>query len=479
MHRAFAASMMSARIFCPTTGIAAKPLFPDAKKRFGTRLFCFFRGTQTMHMFLQRKPLGLFALLLAGASTGLCGTANAQTLLTAIDGGKPIIDMRVRYETIDQSNRTKNADALTFRARLGYQTGSYYGFTALADFDFLQHLGADHFCDTERNCTPTSKYPVVADPDMVVLNRFQLAYAFALKDAGTNDTTVTVGRQRINLGNQRFVGNSGWRQHEQTYDAATIVNTSIPKTTLTYSYVTRVNRVYGPDSVTQAGYYDSKSHLINAVYTGFLPYLKLEGFAYLLDLEQAPTLSTSTYGLRAEGSYELSPGLMATAYGSYAKQSDYAKNTLNIDLAYWLIEGGISYDGFSLNAGQEVMEGNGTIGFSTPLATLHPFDGWADVFLTTPKNGIEDAYVKASYTMPAAPLFSKITATVVYHDFSAQRIRADYGSEWDAQLEAKYDDNVTFGLKYADYSTGGVIPTGAQTAAFDKKLVWLYASYVY
>jgi hypothetical protein len=35
------------------------------------------------------------------------------------------------------------------------------------------------------------------------------------------------------------------------------------------------------------------------------------------------------------------------------------------------------------------MSGDGVIGFSTPLATLHKFQGWVDKFLTTPANGID------------------------------------------------------------------------------------------
>jgi hypothetical protein len=32
--------------------------------------------------------------------------------------------------------------------------------------------------------------------------------------------TVTLGRQRVNLDDQRFIGAAAWRQHEQTFDAA-------------------------------------------------------------------------------------------------------------------------------------------------------------------------------------------------------------------------------------------------------------------
>jgi hypothetical protein len=116
-----------------------------------------------------------------------------------------------------------------------------------------------------------------------------------------------------------------------------------------------------------------------------------------------------------------------------------------------------------------VLGGNGTIGFSTPLATLHAFQGWADTFLATPANGVKDSYVKASYSLSAKPVLKKITATLVYHDFEAERTGADYGNEWDALVEAKVDDHITVGLKYAGYNGSGPYP--------DKTVGWVYAGY--
>ena len=418
--------------------------------------------------------------LLACVVVFACASARAEaSLKDAFDSGKPIIDLRLRYETVDQSNRTDDANALTLRARLGYQSGSYHGFSALADFDFVQHLGGHAYCDTVSDCALATKYPVVPDPDLTALNRLQLGYAFALAAPGTNDTTITAGRQRIAFSDQRFVGNVAWRQHEQTFDAISVVNTSLPKTTLTYAYIGQVNRVFGERSVTQSGYFDSHSHLVNAVYSGLLPYLRLEAYAYLLDLRQAPALSTSTYGLRGEGRYEIAPGLVATLNAAYARQSDHAKNPFSIGLDYWSIEGGASYRGFSLGLGDEAMRGDGAVGFSTPLATLHAFDGWADVFLTTPVNGIDDFYGKAGYSFAAAPLFANVSASVIYHDFSAEHITADYGNEWDAIVEARLDDNVTFGVKYAGYRSGKDLPIGAQAVRFDKTIAWVYAMYRY
>jgi hypothetical protein len=405
--------------------------------------------------------------------------AHAQpSLKDAIAAGRPIIDLRQRYETVDQSNRTEEAHANTFRARLGYQTGSYRGFTAIAEFDWVQHVGGHTYCDTVRNCTPATKYPVVPDPDLIALNRLQLGYAFALAAPGTNDSTIAAGRQRIVFADQRFVGNVAWRQHEQTFDAVSLVNNSLPKTMLTYAYVSQVNRVVGERSITQAGYYDSSSHLMNALYSGFMPYLRLEAYSYLLDLKQAPTLSTASYGLRGEGRYEITPGLFATLTVAYARQNAYANNPLSIDLDYRSIEGGASYRGFSLGVGHETLAGNGTAGFSTPLATLHAFQGWADVFLITPVHGIKDSYAKAGYSI-ATPPFANVMVSLVYHEFSAQRISADYGGELDAIIEARLDDNLSFGVKYANYRAGADVPIGAQAARFNKTISWLYVMYRY
>jgi hypothetical protein len=418
--------------------------------------------------------LGGSATLNSLALACILATSPAQaetTLRDAIAGGMPIIDIRLREETVDQANKPKNAIATTMRARLGYQTGQYYGFSALADFDFLQHVGPKRYFDTKGG-TPSSLYPTIPDPDMVALNRLQLSYGRRILDSAPGmgpDLRITLGRQRLIFGDQRFVGNVGWRQHEQTFDSVSVVDTSLPATTLTYAYVTRINRVFGPDS--PMGRFDSHTHVFDATYTGLMPYLKLEGYALLLDLRQAPTLSTETFGVRGEGAYDFGSGFTGILNGAYARQTDSAKNPLSYALSYYLGEGGLNYRGASAVAGYEVLEGNGTVGFSTPLATLHIFQGWADVFLTTPTNGIKDLYLKSAYGFGVAPVFNRVTATILYHDFRAERGSAYYGSEWDAQIEGAVDANVTVGVKYAAFH--GSAPFAS------KNVSWLYVGYRY
>ena len=406
-----------------------------------------------------------FALLFAGANA-----RAAENLTDAIAGGMPMIDLRLRLEDLDQANKPKQAVATTLRARLGYQTGEFMGFSALAEFDVVQHIGPKHFNDSINGLTA---YPTIADPDMVALNRLQLGYGLHLANraasSGAPDLRFTLGRQRIIFGDGRFIGNADWRQHEQTFDALSVVDTSIPATTLSYSYVTRVNRVFGPKS--SVGSFDSHSHLFNAVYGGVLPVLKLEAYAYLVDLRQAPMLSTATYGLRGEGIFDLGSRLTARLNGAYAYQSDYANNPLRIDLSYYLAETGLFYQGFIGLVGYEVLQGNGTMGLQTPLANLHPFQGWAETFLTKPPNGLKDFYVRGGYGFAASPLFAKASAALIYHDFSAEHVTADYGREWDAQLEGQVDSHFVIDAAYADYAGAGPFP--------DKRVLWLYATYRY
>jgi hypothetical protein len=54
--------------------------------------------------------------------------------------------------------------------------------------------------------------PQVIDPPGIELNQLWLGWK------GTR-ANIALGRQRLLFDNQRWVGNSGWRQNEQTFDA--------------------------------------------------------------------------------------------------------------------------------------------------------------------------------------------------------------------------------------------------------------------
>ncbi|MES1263118.1 MAG: alginate export family protein, partial [Peristeroidobacter soli] len=298
---------------------------------------------------------------------------------------KYIIDTRLRMEQVDQDPLAEDADALTLRVRLGFETGKAWNTALLVEGEAVVPLVDDYRPDPAVPEMVT--YPVVADAESYEFNRFQLT------NTSLPGTTMTLGRQRIVLDDQRFIGNSGWRQNEQTFDAFRVVNRSVTNLVLDATYLNRVNRVNGPDS--PQGTYKGDGILLNAGYQTKAG--KLSAFGYLLDFDPITNIppginpmrdSTSTYGLRFVGEKPI--GKIKLAYAaSYAEQTDYGDNALDFDLAYEFVEVTATWRQFALGVGTEIMEGNGLPGtagkgFTTPLASLHKFQGWADKFLTTP-----------------------------------------------------------------------------------------------
>lgn len=398
-------------------------------------------------------PHGSRALLqfaaVVSASAVLCGVAHADGLgpmRGAIGETKPIIDLRLRFENVDQVPLVEEADAATLRVRLGFETGKAWETTLLAEGEFVWPSTSEYRPD--NGMPQNASLPVVADPESYEFNRLQLT------NTRIPGTTLTIGRQRINLDDHRFIGNVGWRQNEQTYDALRAVNKTVRNLTLDAAYVTQVNRIFGPES--PQGRYQGDSYLANAAYQFAAG--KLTGFAYLLDFDPITDVpvaldpvrvSTETYGVRFAGERRLRKIKLAYI-ASFASQNDYQYNPFDFSLDYYLAEITGSFRNFSIAAGQEVMEGNGVVGFATPLATLHRFQGWADKFLTTPANGIDDRYASVAYLVKGLGFLDTLSATAVYHSYAAERGGVDLGVELNAQLQAKWR-RFLGAVKYADY----------------------------
>jgi hypothetical protein len=416
---------------------------------------------------------------LAVIALAACQAKADSSLLTFLEAGTPMADLRARFEAVDDKSKTVNARAYTLRTRLGYETASWNGLNVLAELDQIWDVGGPF------NSTRNGRilYPTVADPAMTALNRLQLTYKSAF------DTKFVIGRQRILLADQRFVGNAGWRQHEQTFDAVTVTNESVPHLSLSYSYVDRVNRVYGSaspwPSSGPAGAFHCDCHILDAVYSG-VPSLKLEAFGLLLALDQrhgplnamiaTSKLSTATIGLRADEQIVIGDDLTAKALVAYAHQTGYRNNPVRVDLGYWRGEASLDYAGLAVTVGYESMQGNGTLGFSTPLATTHAFDGWADLFLTTPANGLDNLYFKGSYAAKSVASLlhiDAVTATLVHRDFSADRTGIGIGSEWYGALELGVDRHASVLLQYANYQGSGLGLGGFR----DKSIGWVQLTY--
>lgn len=403
---------------------------------------------------------------LIAAGLGVAQAGEADSFKSAFAGTKLILDTRLRVETVDQDGLPEDAHATTLRARLGFETGKAWNTTLLVEGEAVVPIDNDYRPDPT---VPTMlTYPLVPDPEAYEVNRFQLT------NTSLPGTTITLGRQRLAIDDQRFVGPVGWRQNEQTFDALRVVNKSIKNLVFDATYFNRVNRVFGPDS--PQGHYEGDSGLLNVSYQTKAG--KITAFNYLLDFENivgvpaAVRDSTNTYGARFAGDFPATDKLKITYAGSYATQTDYADNPLDFELDYFNVEGGLTVNQYGVAVGIENMEGNGVKGFATPLATLHKFQGWADKFLATPPNGIEDTYVNLTANYKAVGGLDTLGVVVSYHDYEAERIDADYGSEINVSLAAKYK-KINVMLKFADFDEGVL------ASARDTQKLWMQFEYVW
>ena len=368
----------------------------------------------------------------------------------ALAKGKFNANVRLRYEYVDQSTFDEEANAPTVRTRLGYTTAPLYGFQGMVEGENISAIGSDQNYNAAGSNKAGDK-PIVADSETTELNQAWLSYSY------TNWVTAKGGRQRVVLDNHRFIGDVGWRQNMQTYDAATVESKPLPDLSLFYGYLWEVNRVFGdvdgllPTSPNHD--FDSDSHLFNVSYSGW-KYGRFVGYSYLLDLENRAGTANScaTYGGYFAGAAPVSEKVSLGYRGEFAWQTDYADSPLNYGAEYYNVELSATVKPVSFGAGYEVLgtgrndAGTGTVGFKTPLATLHAFNGWADVFLTTPAKGLQDIYGFAQVVVPG-----DVPVRLIYHKYEADNGGADFGQEVNLQASKKFGKHWTALAKYAYY----------------------------
>lgn len=397
------------------------------------------------------------------AATALCATAHAEQPAydAFVAAAKPILDTRLRFESVEQDGVAQTAEAITLRARLGFESGKVAGTALLAEGEFVRPIVEDYNSTINGN----TDYPVVADPRSSEFNRLQVT------NTSLPLTTVTLGRQRIVIDDHRFVGDVGWRQNEQTFDAIRIVNKSVPHVTLDVTYLDQVNRVFGRESAQ--GRYCGDSVLANASYE--MAAGKLTAFAYRVAIDPivgvpgAVRDASATFGVRFAGAHPMDAVRLSYVV-SYAAQQETARNPLAFDLDYYLGEIKATHGAWSLGAGVEVLEGDGSKGFTTPLATLHRFQGWADKFLATPPDGIDDRYLTMGVMRQRWAALETVSIAATYHRYGAQRGSMRYGSETDLQAQAKWR-RLTGTLKYAAYRADDLLT--------DTTKWWLQMEYVW
>ena len=395
------------------------------------------------------KPSAALALMLVAAPTA----AAAQA---ADADARVLFETRLRSETVEQAGFMARAHALTLRTRLGWRSPTTRGLQLLVEGEGVAVLDDRYSAPVD----PVPGRPAVADGETLELNRAQVRWT------GAPGTEVTIGRQRLIVGNGRFVGNSGWRQNEQTFDAVRVASTALKPVTLTWVFADRVQRPLGHEHAQ--GVWRGDIHLLQAETD--TPVGRLSGFGLAIDLDNAPAWSSTTVGARLAGSRPVAGDLSLTWAGEYAVQSDNGANPADYSLDFQAAAVGVQTPRWSAGLGYERFDGDGVSGFQTPLGTGHGFLGWSDVITTTPAFGVRDLFLRGHVGIPAWGRTLRLTAEAhAFHDADGA---FDLGRELDLSAALPIDAHWSVELKAAHFD-------GEHPAFGDADKGWLILEYRY
>lgn len=447
------------------------------------------------------------------------------TFMDAIKTGKNLTSFRLRYEHVEQdglqpatlpngttnptaAKNIKDADGMTLRSLVGWQTAPYKNFSFGVQLINVSKL-TDHFNDGTNstlingasNQTRRIEYAKIVDPDFTDINQLYVDWT------GIKNTRVRLGRQQVNLDNVRFVGDIAFRQIMQVFDGVSVLNKSLPETEIFYAHFEEATQI---TSVQRGGDLD----LLNVKYR-ISPTESLVGYGYFSNINNlgfgnawfgAGTLnnngkpnldadqSNKTLGVRLDGTHPLNPNFRVHYTAEYAKQDDYADGDKRIDAHYSRLGGGAGYDNFNLRIDHEILSSNHSqYAFQTPYGTNHLFQGWVDKFLATPRQGIKDTFVTATYKWDNVLFFADYHIIKSDDDFytvgSGNNANGNkYGSEWNVAATWNVDKHWMAKVEYGKFTEDDHYAAAANTInnaagirgrIHDTEKLWLTGMYTF
>jgi hypothetical protein len=390
---------------------------------------------------------------------------EASSFSNAITGGKFSGNLRLRWENVDQEGKSKVADAVTLRSLIGYETKPFHGFSVNTQIYGVSPFN-DDYNDKKKGDEITSRkaYPVVADPEDYDFHQLYLQWANA-------SNTVKLGRQGMILDNWRYIGDVRFRQNWAVFNGLSFVNSSLPKTTISLAHYEQVK-----DVTTKI--HDANIEVANVKYA-LTPTTSIIGYDYFIDWNgrTEAAKSNQTYGVRLDGSAKINDQWKVLYTAEYAQQDDYKDGSDLIDNDYYRVGAGVGYSDWFVRLDQEKLSGNSDgKAFQTPLGTNHLFQGWADVFLSTPNEGIEDMM------LIAGGKFMGATIKTEYHWIDSDRnfdkvgggSGNQYGNEFDLGVYYPFTKQLTGSVEYANFKEDDAYK-GAHKSDIQK--IWVTAMY--
>lgn len=381
----------------------------------------------------------------------------ARTIGEALSAGKWGVGLRYRYESVDDDAFDEDGQASTLRTVLLYRSGSFHAFDLGLVFQNVSDLGLgdEHNNNGAGDAgNGVVDRPVIADPPRTDVYQAWVGYH------GLPATDLVLGRQAIVLADERFVGPSGWRQNYQSFDSFRVDQRSIPRTRITYAYLVQANTPTG----ARAG---MSTHLAD-VEVRPVESIRVTPYWYRVDYDDAASAGSSSDTLGARFEHDWKPG-GAWSFPwlvEWATQRDAGDNPAEVDADYGRAIFTAKRARYWLRAAYEVLGGSVEDGrITTPLATLHKFNGWVDKFLQTPPDGLRDL------SFGAGGRFGAFDAQIALREFRSDTAGLDYGRELDAQLRWTAPWKQVISLEAGRYD--------ADEFSTDTTKVWLWTTYTF
>lgn len=401
--------------------------------------------------FFKVLPLrGCLLAMFALTSQAWAATNQDQpSLYDAVVHGQSLSQMRFRVETVDQQSKAKEANAMTLQTLLGWQTAEIADIRLTAQLINVSQF-TQQFYDNALGKNQPSPYPTVPDPAITDINQLYLDYA------GLANTQLRLGRQIIRLDNTRFIGDIAFRQVSQVFDGVTLTNQSVSHTSLMLGHYARLRQSTGK-------YRDTHLDIVHVTHQ-YLPKASVTGYGYLID--QADTgqqtgLSNNAHkdlGIRLNGQIDITPDWYWLHTAEYTQQSAIHAGAHALQAHYRRLGLGLGYHQWFVRLDQEVLSSHaGIYAFQTPLATAHPFQGWTDLFTTTPKQGMVDQFVSFGSNMGAWTAYTEWHHMQADHRFQTPTgLGNHYGNEWDWSLAYQWTPALQAKLEYAHFKEGDI-----------------------
>lgn len=386
------------------------------------------------------KGIVLISLLVAEGSLAAEHSFDFSSRLRAVD-----------IEVGEESGRAASA---LLRLQLNSSWSDQW--SSLVEVDHVASFFKDDHSDGKR----LNGKPLVPDVPGTELNQLALRYR-------GDETEATLGRQRIEFDDQRFVGSASYWQQDQTFDALLGQRRLLTSSRFNYAYIRRVQRIFtggrgepadsqqyeqgwaDPDyfpgyqaGTSLAGAHRHNTHLARLELNEW-DYSQLVAYGYAIDNKDWAAASNYTMGARYRFSYRVHPMRYRLILELAGQENRGLEGRPRPN--YHLAELSVGYKALEGVGRYEVLGSDQNTGFATPLGSSYLFQGFAGVFVGTPGAGLKDASVRVNWRAHPWELSTR------FHHFSAQSGRADYGRELDIELQYKPASGHVIQLRFADF----------------------------